>query len=180
MGTQSRRSADEITESAPCGRVRLGAQAAEAQRPGASRRVGNETHLLFLQCQFVDLARFMRSSVCADPVQDAGGVHHHTVRTEPSRETMNDLFDSLRIDLEYATRAVDTTRPRIRFPPACSDLPGRRLAASPPQWRRLSRSTARLALCANCVRPSFIFAIRASSSAGLFHFLCDALLALTI
>jgi hypothetical protein len=33
----------------------------------------------------------------------------------------------------------------------------------------VSRSTACSALCARCVRPSFIFAIRASSSAGLFH-----------
>ena len=33
----------------------------------------------------------------------------------------------------------------------------------------VSRSTACSALCARWVRPSFIFAIRASSSAGLFH-----------
>src|SRR5438067_6091559 len=37
----------------------------------------------------------------------------------------------------------------------------------------VSRSTACSALCARCVRPSFIFAIRASSSAGLFHSLFD-------
>jgi len=37
----------------------------------------------------------------------------------------------------------------------------------------VSRSTACSALCARCVRPSFIFAIRASPSAGLFHSLID-------
>src|SRR5437773_9853597 len=37
----------------------------------------------------------------------------------------------------------------------------------------VSRSTACSALCARCVRPSFIFAIRASSSAGLLHSLFD-------
>src|ERR1039457_4483926 len=36
-----------------------------------------------------------------------------------------------------------------------------------------SRSTACSALWARCVRPSFIFAIRASSSIGLFHSLFD-------
>ena len=37
----------------------------------------------------------------------------------------------------------------------------------------VSRSTACSTLCAKCVRPSFIFAIRASPSAGLFHSLFD-------
>src|SRR6202011_1754777 len=37
----------------------------------------------------------------------------------------------------------------------------------------VSRSTACSAWCARCVRPSFIFAIRASPSAGLFHSLFD-------